>query len=356
LSDKNLVLTSKEVLAKELDVLSKNGLLEGYDLQASYDSSSFEQVNTAEFCLFVLESFDSATKQQQQQAALSSTSNMAPASQAATTANLASCQRWAIKQENARSIGEWRLSELSTGLWHKLALTWPVNEREELIDAFRWPICGLLVADAPPLRTCISSTNGDEQQTADSTRTKLRVLKNGATDPGAAVTVSQLDAKHLMKEFIHCTKVSYRQFEFASFLTTCTQTLGLSSAARRLFDADGLEHFELGGLRQDQLVYVSTGEAWLAPAQVRHERERKNVLASLSDDLVRIGYFNRLKQCRNFVLEASGLALKTGSKIVLNNCCLNEAQLERVRLGESVQNIIELDIDQNQSNQEEVPL
>jgi hypothetical protein len=324
-----MVLTSKEILTRELNILSKNGLLEGYDLQASSDfaPSNFQQVNTNDFCLLLLESFDTKLVQ-----------------------NLVGCQRWAIKQENARSIGEWRFSELSTGLWHKLALTWPVNERGELIESFRWPMCGYLMADAPPLRNL-------EEQTGDpSLRTKLRVLKNGAADPNAAQTVAQMDAKNLMKEFIHCTKVTYRQFEFSSFLNTCATVLGMSSAARRLFDADGIEHFDLTHLKQDQLVYVTAGEAWIPPNLVRQEKEKKSVLSSLADDLVRIGYFNKLKNCRNFVLESASSSLKEGNKILLNHCCLNEHQIERIRQGESVQNVIEIDSDLNKGNEEDIPL
>jgi hypothetical protein len=325
-----MVLTSKEILTRELDVLSRNGLLEGFDLQASsdYASSNFQQVNTDEFCLLLLESFDTKLVQ-----------------------NLVGCQRWAIKQQNARSIGEWRYSELSTGLWHKLALTWPVNERGELIEQFRWPMCGYLMADAPPLRNLEEQPNGESN-----TRSKLRVLRNGAVDPATAQTVSQMDAKNLMKEFIHCTNVTYRQFEFASFLNTCTATLGLSSAARRLFDADGNEHFDLTNLKQDQLVYITTGEAWTSPNMARQEKEKKSVLASLADDLVRIGYFNKLKNCRNFVLESANSSLKEGNKVLLNYCCLSESQIDRIRQGESVQNVIEVDNDLNKSNDEDVPL
>ena len=41
---------------------------------------------------------------------------------------------------------------MSTAFWHKLALTWPVNEKEELIDKFKWPINGYLIPGAPQLK------------------------------------------------------------------------------------------------------------------------------------------------------------------------------------------------------------
>lgn len=341
LSDRNMLLTSKEHLVRELNHLSQSGQLDGFDLHTSTDNDqSFkkqESTGLDQFSLLVLDSFDSVSND---------TNNNKQ------VANLVSSQRWAIKQENARSIGEWRYSELSTSLWHKLALTWPVNDKEELIDKFTWPLCGLLVAGAPPLRTIIennSSINTPE-------RTKLRVLRNGALDPNQAVTLSQMDAKHLMKEYIHCTKISYRQFEFNSFLGTCTTALGLSSAARRLFDSEGNEHFDLTGLKQDQLVYVSVGEAWVHPKLIKNEQEKKAVLTSLADDLIRIAYFNKLKDCRNMVVETSGSSLREGTKIVLNSCCLTLGQIERIRQGESVQHVIEVEEEYHNDIVEDKPL
>ena len=333
--------------------LTRNGTLEGYDLQALADeagssgAASFRRASTDDMCVLVLETFKG--KQ---------------------VASLAGSQRWAIKQENSRSIGEWRLSELSTSLWHKMALTWPINQHEELIDQFKWPMCGLLMAGAPPLRSpnsneigavAVSELAAVQQQrhrlAADTpARTRLRVLRNGERDAKKALTLSQMDAKNLMKDFIHCTRISYRSFEFTSFLSTCTQALGLPSAARRLFDEEGVEHAELSKLSQDQLVYVSMGEAWVHPKLAKQEQDKKAVLTNLAEDLVRIGYFSKLKDCRNFVLEVANWQLREGSRLLLNQCCLRSAQIERIRRGESIQHVIELEDDVDEEVEEAEPL
>ncbi len=260
---------------------------------------------------------------------------------------LASSQRWAIKQENARSIGEWRFSELSTALWHKMALTWPVDEKENLIEKFRWPINGYLIPGPPPLK------NMDES--GDGSRTRLRVLRNGCIDTSTAQIISRMDARHLMKEFIHCTKISYRQFEFNVFLDTVTTTLGLANAARRVFDSEGNEHHDLSQLEQNQLIYVSMGEAWIHPKTVKQEHERKFLLANLAEDLYKILYFINLKNCDNFVMQAQNTLLQEGNKLIVDSCCLSMKQIERIKQGESVQNVIEIDEKDELLEEEQVP-
>ena len=327
LADKQMFLTSGDVLVKELNGLARapNGALEKYELQILDNNSAYKALNPAEMCIFVLESLDP---------------QLAPSS-------LMSSQRWAVKQENSRSIGEWRYSVLSTALWHKLALTWPVNDKEELIEKFKWPISGCLIPGAPPLKSF--------DESSDSARTRLRVLKNGAVDPAAAHTLSRMDVKHLIKEYIHCSKLSYRQFEFNVFLDTCTTTLNLANAARRLFDAEGNEYFDLTAFQQDQLIYVSTGEAWIHPKLVKEEQDRKVLLASLSDDLYKIAYFNRLKNCGGLVVETSNMSLQEGTKLVLGPCCLSGSQIERIKQGESIHHVINVEEKVEQAEEEHRP-
>ncbi len=314
ITDRQMVLTSTALLKKELNnlILNGNGPFDKYDFHVLDTNSTFKEINSDEVALVLLEDFDRQLM-----------------------TSIASSQRWAIKQENSRSIGEWRYSELSTALWHKLALTWPVNEREELIDKFRWPINGYLIPGAPVLRNL--------EESGDTTRTRLRVLRNGCLDSSTAQVISRMDAKHLMKQFIHCTKISYRQFEFNVFLDTVTTTLSLSNAARRVFDADGNEHFDLSNLEQNQLIYVSMGEAWIHPKTVKEEQERKFLLSNLAEDLHKILYFINLKNCENFVIQINNMQVQENNKLILDSCCLSSKQIERIKQGESIQNVIEID-------------
>jgi doublecortin domain-containing protein 1 len=112
-----LVLTDISLLIEELN----NGLnAESYNLQIK-DSLTGEQFNSFDqLSLILLEPFDS--KQ---------------------THRLATTQKWAIKQDN---IGKSRHSVLSTPQWHKLAYTWPINEKGELIKELGWPITGNLIS------------------------------------------------------------------------------------------------------------------------------------------------------------------------------------------------------------------
>jgi hypothetical protein len=318
-----MVLTSSNLLIKELEYLSQaNGIVEKYDLQILDVNSTFKQLDPSEICIIMMESFD-----------------------AIALPSLLSTQRWAIKQENTRSIGEWRFSELSTPLWHKLALTWPVDEKENIIEKFRWPLTGSLIPGAPALKNL--------NENSEHARTKVRVLKNGSIDTSTAQTLSRMDVKHLMKEYIHCMKIKYSEFEFNVFLDTCTSTFNLHNPARRLFESDGTEIYDLLNLKEGQLLYVSTGEAWIPPKLVREEQDRKVLLANLSEDLTKIAFFLKLKQCFNFVIETSNMSMKEGTRLVLGGCCLSFNQIERIKQGESIQHVIEVE-DINEEEEEEL--
>lgn len=337
-----MVLTSTDLLLTELSELSRSTstesmLVERYELQIrELNSGQFVELNSREFGMFLLESFES---------------NEAPAS-------LQRSQRWAIKQESAKDIGKWRHSKLASPEWHKLALTWPVDENERPIDEFEWPINGALIAGAPPLL--------DLDRPTESANIRFRVIKNGTTTiattaddsedsfPGA-VYVCKLDSKHLIREFVHCSKISYRQFEFNTFLDSCTQALGLRSAARRIFDQKGVELFDLSGLKQDQLLYVSTGEAWQNPRLVRDEMDKKTIMTGLSEDLGKVAYFNRLKepllvndptlapqQRRRLVVEACNSSLSEGVRLVIGKCCLTDEHVEKIKSGQSMQYVLSI--------------
>jgi hypothetical protein len=41
--------------------------------------------------------------------------------------------RWGIRQESPVVIGDWKHSKVENPLWHKMALTWPVDSTGALI-------------------------------------------------------------------------------------------------------------------------------------------------------------------------------------------------------------------------------
>lgn len=43
-------------------------------------------------------------------------------------------QRWAIKQERMDNLGQWKHANVENPEWNKRALSWPVNDKGELID------------------------------------------------------------------------------------------------------------------------------------------------------------------------------------------------------------------------------
>ena len=75
---------------------------------------------------------------------------------------------------------------------------------------------------------------------------------------------------------------------FSQFLDSCTMLLQLPSAARRLFDENGEEHFTLQSFKRDQTVFVSCGEGWSDPKLTREEQQRRILLSQLSSDVGKI--------------------------------------------------------------------
>jgi hypothetical protein len=221
-----------------------------------------------------------------------------------------------------------------------------VDEEEKLIGEFSWPLTGYLMPGAPPLR--------DLDKQVDKVSTRFRVVKNGSIDVSSASWVCKTEPKSLMKEYFHCVKMTYRQFEFTKFLDDCTCELRLATAARRLFDETGAEIFELTSLKHDQLLFVSCGEAWINPKFVREEQDKKLMVTNLAHDLNKIGFFNKLKVCQELVLETQNALVQEGVAIVLGKRCLTSSQIERIKKGESVQYVMEVD-DTAEKKQEEEP-
>ena len=81
----------------------------------------------------------------------------------------------------------------------------------------------------------------------------------------------------------------------------------------------------------------------IPPKLIRMEQERKVLLANLSDDLSKIGHFNKLKACDHLVIESTNSSLQDGVKLTVGPCCLSVKQIERIKKGESIQMVIELE-------------
>jgi len=334
--NKQMVLTDLNLLKNDLSYLNQSNTLEKYEIKFENTENliyKLEDIN-----LILIDSFDEKIFHKESEKL-----------KIKLTKELSKSQHWAIKQEGfiAKSNREWKLSELATFKWNKLAYSWPVDEKEELIKKFAWPLTGYLISDAPILKTL-------EDPIDDSTRSRLRIVKNGSIDISSPVVLSRMEVKNLIKEYketlvkdsknsIHCTGLTYLKLEFNAFLDACTNALGLSSAARRIFDENGEEHQDLSKFEQDQIVFVSIGEAWIHPKAVKEEQERKMLLNNLADDLTKIAYFNRLKLCSNFVIETSRCSMQEGVRLVLGSCCLSQNQIERIKQGESINNVIEIE-------------
>lgn len=83
------------------------------------------------------------------------------------------------------------------------------------------------------------------------------------------------------------------------FLDQCTILLDLPFAARRLFDENGVEHFNLTTLRRDQLVYVTCGEPWSDPKLSKSEQQRHFLLSNLAADVAKIQHYIQLSKAKS---------------------------------------------------------
>lgn len=75
----------------------------------------------------------------------------------------------------------------------------------------------------------------------------------------------------------------------------------------------------------------------------------------MAEDLTKICYFNKLKRCENFVIETSNVSMQEGSKLVVGSCCLSFSQIERIKKGESVQHVIEIETKEDESLEDQKP-
>ena len=82
----------------------------------------------------------------------------------------------------------------------------------------------------------------------------------------------------------------------SQFLDRCTEAMSLPFAARRLFTETGKELTSVKGLERDQLVYVSSGDAWINPTLTHAEQQRRSLLANLASDVNRMRNYVTLRE------------------------------------------------------------
>ncbi|TPP61974.1 hypothetical protein FGIG_00045, partial [Fasciola gigantica] len=119
---------------------------------------------------------------------------------------------------------------------------------------------------------------------------------------------------------LHCTGTSVSEFEFNVFLDRCTSALHMISAARRVFDEDGTEHWSLDNLKRDQLVYVTSGEPFANVCRAQQEARLRTFFGSLSPIVDRADWYVSLvdQMKKDWVLTLSP-SLSDGAELTLQH-------------------------------------
>ncbi len=339
-----MVLTSLHLLTNRLDNLRKKTVLDAYKFNSKiemYDAKTRMLGAT----LVVLERFDVQCK-----ASKRNPCKNTDCKKCATNClkNLFSSQRWAIKEDGSKWIhpdgnflaSQWKYSRLASPEWHRMGYTWPVDEYNHLIEQFKWPINGFLIAGPPPLR--------DIRGIEHLKRWSLKVLRNGETNKELAVDIILPDVRNLMDKHEHCVHMTLEEAEFHAFLECCTADLCLPFAARRLFDTNGNEHFDLTFMNnksdtESKYVYVSCGEGWIDTVLSAMEKNSNLSLTKLMDDFKKIYHYCCLIHCKSIDLNIEADSLRDGACLSLQICCLNVTQRERIKQGEPLSQVMQID-------------
>ncbi|CAF0832166.1 unnamed protein product, partial [Didymodactylos carnosus] len=270
-------------------------------------------------------------------------------------------QRWGIRQQSGFTIGDWKYSKVENPAWHKMALTWPVDGSGTLIPELQWPIEGYFIPGVPPVKSIKLTPT-----TPAFVPIRLQVLKNGERDLGKAVAVVGPDMSNMLTENKTSPTIyrrlripkpekeqranrqlrrmaDARQREIKLFLEDCTNLLNLPFAGRRLFDKDGYELFDLTSIQRDSHVYVTCGEAWIDPELTKAEQQRRLLLAYLKNDVNMIDFYCSLRNPVEYCIETKN-GLCENSQLIVNICALNSIQRERVKQGETIEQVIEYEV------------
>jgi hypothetical protein len=128
-----------------------------------------------------------------------------------------------------------------------------------------------------------------------------------------------------------------------------------------LFDNHGTELFDLTSIKRDSYVYVTCGEQWIDPELTKAEQQRRLLLAYLSNDVRMIYFYCALRNptgkrlpllylillLNKFIFTEYAVSTEYGlienSPLILNKCALNAKQRDRIKQGESLEDVIEHD-------------
>ena len=227
-------------------------------------------------------------------------------------------QRWAFRQQAISLLGQWKLCDIRNPVWKEQCLSWPVNADGSRNEKLAWPMEGLLLTCAPPLRARIVKSPLSIG-TKVNVPLRLNVHKNGNIGKGRFVTAPDLTnmkkdlaIKHRTfkyqpdtvkwlekhsKEISSEDKQKVEELEFRLFLDKCQSVLGLLSPPTRLFTRSGDEVSSLEGLNRDDEVYVSCGADFepLDGAKI----SRNKLVHNISNDI------NKIKTFCSFLVPSS---------------------------------------------------
>ncbi|EDO37720.1 predicted protein [Nematostella vectensis] len=261
-------------------------------------------------------------------------------------------QRWAIKQEDLSTIGQWKHTTVSNPEWNKRALSWPVTNDGTWNTEFTWPMEGFLLPFAPPVKR-----SSEKKSSAPGSTTRLRVLRNGEADTSKAVIVVGPDLTNMWRDVndaspkkknkakrsgCHsstdvsgvydadsCHPLDLKRLELELFMDQCTEALSLPFAARRLFDEEGRDVMCISDLSRDQLVFASCGESWTDPKLSYSDQQRRALLMNLASDIARIRQYIALRDPHDLVLGVEG-PVAPGAGLIVNTCMLTQADREKL--------------------------
>ncbi|XP_048584983.1 doublecortin domain-containing protein 1 [Nematostella vectensis] len=261
-------------------------------------------------------------------------------------------QRWAIKQEDLSTIGQWKHTTVSNPEWNKRALSWPVTNDGTWNTEFTWPMEGFLLPFAPPVKR-----SSEKKSSAPGSTTRLRVLRNGEADTSKAVIVVGPDLTNMWRDVndaspkkknkakrsgCHsstdvsgvydadsCHPLDLKRLELELFMDQCTEALSLPFAARRLFDEEGRDVMCISDLSRDQLVFASCGESWTDPKLSYSDQQRRALLTNLASDIARIRQYIALRDPHDLVLGVEGPVVP-GAGLIVNTCMLTQADREKL--------------------------
>ncbi|KAG5273277.1 hypothetical protein AALO_G00149600 [Alosa alosa] len=233
-------------------------------------------------------------------------------------------QRWAIRPDRCHSKERGRRSSTLKPPWRQQGYVWPVLPCGEINEDLMWPLEGALVPSNQPFP--LSGTRGHQSFTP----LRLRVLRNGQVverTKATSVTLPNITSSRMRSQVAKSkgssdNNTEDQNVEFQEFLNRCTELLKLPSVARRLFEEDGKEAFQLTGLQRDQLVYVSCGEPWVSPQRRQAEAHRRLAVLRLEWDVACIRHYCALRSPQDLVLDVEGQP-QEGSAVLVRPYCLS---------------------------------